>query len=135
MPKHHEELSQVLLRKAKADEATLDAVISLPPQMDEIFGFHAQQAAEKALKALLAHCGVGFPRTHNLKDLMDMAGDAGYPLPADLSDLDKLTPYGTLARYEEGDPTRPLDRKVTRDLIRKVLAWSETSMKDKKDRA
>jgi HEPN domain-containing protein len=43
--------------------------------------FHAQQAVEKSLKAVLVHRGIGFPRTHNLGVLMDL-------LPADCSPPD-----------------------------------------------
>jgi hypothetical protein len=35
----------------------------------EIFGFHVQQAVEKALKACLCILGVPFPRTHDLDEL------------------------------------------------------------------
>ncbi len=39
---------------------------------DEILGFHAQQAAEKMLKAVLACQGIEFPFTHRLADLIDL---------------------------------------------------------------
>ena len=34
--------------------------------------FHAQQAAEKALKALLVQLGIAVPKTHNLQGLVDL---------------------------------------------------------------
>jgi HEPN domain-containing protein len=34
--------------------------------------FHAQQCAEKYLKAFLVHLGVTFPRTHDLRLLLDL---------------------------------------------------------------
>ncbi|NUM45036.1 MAG: HEPN domain-containing protein [Anaerolineales bacterium] len=34
--------------------------------------FHAQQAAEKSLKAVLIGHGIPFPRTHNLRTLLDL---------------------------------------------------------------
>ena len=37
---------------------------------DEIFGFHAQQAVEKALKAWLTEVGVTYPLTHDLSLLL-----------------------------------------------------------------
>ena len=40
--------------------------------------FHAQQAAEKALKAVLVFRSVPFPKTHNIRTLMDL-------LPEDLN--------------------------------------------------
>ena len=44
---------------------------------DEIFGFHVQQAVEKALKAWLCALGVPFPRTHDLDELGALLEDAG----------------------------------------------------------
>lgn len=42
---------------------------------DEIFGFHAQQAVEKSLKAWIAAIGGTFPLTHDLRLLLfDFAG-------------------------------------------------------------
>lgn len=34
--------------------------------------FHAQQAVEKSLKAVLISRGIDFPRTHNLRMLIDV---------------------------------------------------------------
>lgn len=39
---------------------------------DEIFGFHAQQAAEKALRAWLAVLDAEYPRTHDLSMLISL---------------------------------------------------------------
>lgn len=61
----------LLLRKAQEDA---DAVKKLVPDTDiadSVVGFHAQQAAEKALKAVLAASGDDFPWTHDLRHLMD----------------------------------------------------------------
>ncbi|MGD0229606.1 MAG: HEPN domain-containing protein [Syntrophorhabdales bacterium] len=63
---------------------------------DETFGFHCQQAAEKLLKAILSSYDIDFARTRNLRFLMDLLADTGHRLPDEFSDLDTLTPYGTL---------------------------------------
>lgn len=47
------EAACLLLRKAAEGEALLDEVIDSPRVTNAVFGFHAQQAAEKLLKALL----------------------------------------------------------------------------------
>jgi hypothetical protein len=44
----------------------------------EIFGFHVQQAVEKALKAWLCLLGLAFPRTH---DLDQLAAPLAAPFP------------------------------------------------------
>jgi HEPN domain-containing protein len=47
------ERAELLLAKSKDDETLLEEIISNEKVRDEIIGFHAQQAAEKLLKALL----------------------------------------------------------------------------------
>jgi HEPN domain-containing protein len=126
--KRLKERSEILLSKARHDENLLDAVISNAMVADEIFGFHAQQAVEKLLKALLTRLDVPFKRTHNLRVLMDLLESKGSGLAVEFSEIDKLTPYGTLARYEEGDFSAPLDRKRTRETIRKLREWIESEM-------
>ena len=86
----------------------MDEVLASDRVSDEIIGFHRQQAAEKLLKALLSDLGGRFQRTHNLRVLVDLVADAGHALPARLSDLDTLTPYGTLFRYEHAPSDKPL---------------------------
>jgi HEPN domain-containing protein len=62
---------EVLLRKARQDELVLQKLLSDLEVDDDTLGFHAQQAAEKLLKALLACRGVDYPRTHNLRVLIE----------------------------------------------------------------
>ncbi len=60
--------------------------------------FHAQQCAEKYLKALLTSHAVAFERTHNLRRLLDLCAiEAG--LEGELPDLEELIPYAVEARY------------------------------------
>ena len=66
---------------------------------DEIFGFHAQQAVEKALKAWLAYLGVTFPKTHDLKWLIDLLGETGIPTEPMQSFVD-LNAFAVQYRYE-----------------------------------
>jgi len=119
------EQAQIFLRKAQQDEDLLDVIFTSTKVSDEIFGFHCQQAAEKLFKALLSFLGVPFKRTHNLRTLMDLLEDAKHPLPSDLSDIDFLTPFGTVIRYEEPDMDLKLNRKSTRKKIRDLRVWVE----------
>lgn len=111
------EQALLLLRKAREDEDLLLEILNSERVSDEIFGFHCQQAAEKLLKALLADFGVDFPRTHNLRLLMDLLGDTGFHLPDELVNLDFLTPYGTLFRYENLPSRSQLDRPAFLKMI------------------
>src|SRR5919109_3562814 len=55
--------------------------------------FHAQQAVEKALKAVLIHAAVDFPFTHDLEELLDTFTEAGIVVPPDFLEVGSLTPY------------------------------------------
>ena len=118
----------LLVKKAADDEALLDEILSSRQVSDEIFGFHCQQATEKLLKALLSLVNVGYPRTHNLRLLMDLLADAGHPLPEDFSELDILTPYGTLFRYEDLPVEFELDRKTQYELDKSLHVLVENKL-------
>jgi HEPN domain-containing protein len=90
-----------LAREDLAVARTLDANEGISNAQS---GFHAQQAVEKALKAVLAKHGVEFPYTHNIGLLMRLCEDQGYELPAQLLESDRLTPYAAAIRYGLGDP-------------------------------
>ncbi len=122
--RQHEQ-AMLLVKKAADDEALLAEILSSSHVSDEIFGFHCQQAAEKLLKALLSQAGIGYPRTHNLRLLMDLLADSGQPLPTDLAELDILTPYGTLFRYEDLPAEVELDRETLYKLVRSLHEFVE----------
>ncbi|MBI4326169.1 MAG: HEPN domain-containing protein [Chloroflexi bacterium] len=119
----------MLLRKAAADEVLVDKVLADSDVADELVGYHSQQAVEKLLKARLAHLGVYYPKTHNLQTLVELLEDEGKPLPADLADLDLLTPYATIYRYEDPPQAGRFDRKTAREFIRRLHVWVEAELK------
>ena len=97
--KLHEQ-ALLYFKKALEDENLIDEVIDSEKVSDEIFGFHCQQAAEKLLKAVASEMGIRFRKTHDLRELLDLLSDHGNPIPSHLIDIDQLTPYGTLFRYD-----------------------------------
>ncbi len=60
------EVAGLLLRKAASDLLAARALARDTDQQDDVVGFHAQQAVEKSLKAVLAVRGFEIPRTHDL---------------------------------------------------------------------
>jgi HEPN domain-containing protein len=62
-------------------------------------GFHAQQAAEKFLKAYLVAHQVDFPKTHDLGRLLDLVASVDGALATALSAAVQLTDYGVDVRY------------------------------------
>ncbi len=64
----------------------------------ELLCSHAQQAAEKAIKGVLSHEGVDFPRTHAIELLVGRL-PPGLRRACELRDAHELTPYAGVARY------------------------------------
>lgn len=69
--------ARLLLEMADKDLRALKGMIDPQIFAEEIFGFHVQQAAEKALKAWVALCGMDVPRTHLLSVLLDQLEQRG----------------------------------------------------------
>ncbi|MHB9028310.1 MAG: HEPN domain-containing protein [Candidatus Latescibacterota bacterium] len=61
--------------------------------------FHAQQAAEKALKAVLLYYKVDFPPVHDIQQLLRSLEKAGITFPYDVQGAEILTPYAVETRY------------------------------------
>jgi HEPN domain-containing protein len=124
------EQARVLFRKGCQDLALVEEVLTSPQVDDEIIGFHCQQAAEKLLKAVLSNRSIAFYRTRNLRQLMDVLADAGSAVPADLADLDTLTPFGTTFRYDMLPVVHDFDRQKVRNMVARLRTWVEQNLAD-----
>ncbi len=67
-----------------------------------LVAYHAQQCAEKYLKAYLVHRGVDFPYTHNITLLLELCQPSA-EWSADLQEADTLTRFSVRARYPGED--------------------------------
>lgn len=97
------------IKKAENDfrnaEHTLTLEVDCP--FDTVC-FHAQQCAEKYLKALLVSLSVDFPKTHDLRLLMQLV-TGKFTLGIEISDMLVLNRYSIEARYP-GD-WEPINRE------------------------
>ncbi len=114
------------LRFAREDAALATRLATDTDVPPRIVCWHAQQAAEKALKAALASRGTSFPRTHNLvalRALLDVQTARGL----DIHDLAELTAWGAEARYpgEWEEPSREDARQAAAAAERAVGAVAE----------
>lgn len=75
------------------------ATVTLPEVYLEDLCFDAQQAAEKAIKAVLLARGVDFPPIHDLARLLTILGQAGEPIPPAIADAARLTRFAVTTRY------------------------------------
>ena len=114
----------VLARKAAADAVAVREVVGNPEITDEIVGFHAQQAIEKWLKALMASRGMDEARIHDIGRLLQLLENDGAKLPDNAGSLDDLTIYAVPMRYDELLDAEPLDREATVRLIDEVERWA-----------
>jgi len=79
---------------AKASIASETDVVYL-----EDLCFDAQQAAEKAIKAVLIHINVRFPYIHDLAQLLALIEQAGEYVPASVGRAAALSDYAVETRY------------------------------------
>lgn len=105
---------------ATAHEHLRTTTLDVSPR---ICAFHAQQACEHAVKAVLAHLEIDFPWTHDLTHLAKLVPDelSG----TELADVGALTPFAVSDRYP---PVRDLDRAVVDEathVAQGVVKWAD----------
>jgi HEPN domain-containing protein len=101
------------LEKADADLAVAEYLVSSDRPYFGAVGFHAQQAAEKYLKAFLVFHQVEFPKTHDLDKLLDLAAAVAESLSQSLRDATALSVYGVETRYPTDLPDLTLSQAKT----------------------
>ena len=82
--------------------------------------FHAQQAAEKAVKATLLMQNVRFPYTHDIAALLRLAAESGLTIPADVQQSEALSAYAIAGRYPGVVET------ITPEEYQEAVRWAET---------
>ena len=96
-----------------------------PDVLRNQLAFHAQQAAEKAIKAVLIERAVRFPRTHDLETLTELVRLAKLPWPFGADEVEALTPYAVEIRYPGGfaEVTKQ-ELEGAIGAAEKVIAWA-----------
>lgn len=122
------DLAKLYLEKAYDDEVAATALVQMAEVADSIVGFHAQQAIEKCLKAVLAIHEVRVRKTHDLASLGAQVLELGIALPPTLDDALELTPYSVLERYPLGGELEALDRQGALELVRQFRDWALSNL-------
>ena len=111
--------ARVIYRAAERDVLTLRSMTADAPV--ESFGFHVQQAAEKAFKGWLALLGETYPLTHSIETLLDLLADKGAAVES-FRNLVDYTPYAVEFRYVGVDSdAEPIDREGAIALVEALL--------------
>lgn len=84
--------------------------------------FDAQQAAEKALKAICVHLGIEFQKAHSLVYLIDLIEKDGLVVSERLKEVDVLTRYAVETRYPGlGEEVKETEYQNAVELARRVM--------------
>jgi len=115
------ELVRQWLEKADQDLKAAEVLLSGDHPLLYPSCFHSQQAAEKYIKAYLTWHQVEFPKTHDLSELLELAGRVNKDLAICLEDVTLLNPYGVEVRYP-GDMLQPTleEAKEALDMMKLV---------------
>jgi HEPN domain-containing protein len=99
------------------------------PEIDDAaVGFHAQQAIEKWLKAVIAANGPRPEWGHDLGLLLESLDGVGVVAPPGADWLDELTVYAVSMRYEDLLDVEPLDRDAVLSLVAAVGDWAAAAI-------
>ena len=115
------EYAELLLKHATSDLRAFRVLIADDDMLDDVVGFHAQQAVEKAVKVALVVADIDFPRSHDLRELTDIAADSGIAVPETVREARWLTPWAAQLRY---DMVEPLDRDAALAVAAEAVEWA-----------
>ena len=113
------------VNKAEEDYRLMEAAGGLDPPAYDGGCFHAQQAAEKYLKAVLAERVIPFPKVHDLTRLLDLIDPANNELTAMRADLDALSRLSTQVRYPgfSADSDKAKEARGIAAAVRRICRW------------
>lgn len=100
-PGHEEALRA--LRMADRDIVAFRKMKDDPDFHFAITCFHAQQAIEKCMKAVMFERGIVFSPIHDLARLALSLQESGVVVPCTVDELRKLNPFAVTFRYDDTD--------------------------------
>ena len=112
--------ARMMLALAHEDLKALKGMKNSDTFSDGIFGFHAQQASEKALKAWLSHLKQEYPKAHDISLLINLLSVCGERMNA-YWPLVEYNIYAVQARYEFIAENEPFQRSQVIKQIEHLL--------------
>ena len=89
--------------------------------------FHTQQAAEKAIKALLIKYRVDFPYVHDIAQLLTLLEHTGHDIPGFVREAERLTQFAVFTRYPGMAPAvKQEEHRVSVMIAEQVVRWAES---------
>lgn len=97
----------------------------------EDLAFDAQQAIEKAIKAVLVLEQIDFPRTHDIGELLGLLAGAQMAFPESVQRADRLTDYATAARYPgHSNQVTEVEYREAVGLAEQFVRWAEKLIRE-----
>jgi len=124
---------QEWLNRAKSNLVRAKEDIRLSGVFLEDLCFDAQQAAEKAIKAVLIRRNIQFPYVHDLMALLALIEKEGESLPEPVKQAGRLTRFAVVTRYpglEEPVTREEYERAVI--IAEAVVQWAGKQVKKSK---
>jgi len=114
------------VQRARSDLQLARVALRARGVLPEDACFHAQQCAEKALKALLLQRKIDFPKTHVIEVLLDLLKVSGLTIPESIDEAFELSDYAVQTRYPgEWEPVTKAEARQAIERAALVLAWVE----------
>jgi len=114
------------LNRAHSSLAQARSGATIPDIYLEDLCFDAEQAAEKAIKAVLIHLDVSFPYVHDLARLLALAEEAGREVPVPVRQAARLTRYAVVTRYPGlSEPVVREEYEEAVSIASEVVRWAE----------
>lgn len=113
--------SSLFMAKKESDEVYLEDLC-----------YQAQQAVEKAIKAIFVKRNIEFPYTHDISQLLSLVENMDLDVPESIMEAEELTPFATIIRYPGVAP--PIEREKYLELIiiaERVVHWAENVILNK----
>ncbi len=111
---------------SRAQSNLLHAKARTPGVYLEDLCFDAQQAAEKALKAVLVKREVRFPYVHDLATLITLVQQTGEEVPPAVREAGRLTRFAVIARYPAvAEPVTDEDYQRALSIAEAVVEWAK----------
>lgn len=119
---------QEWLRRAKSNLTLVSQ-----PKLEQVYWedlcFEAQQAAEKAIKAVLVLKGIRFRFVHDIAELLTLLEQNKMPVPEVVRAAAALTDYSVEARYP--GPFEPVTENEFTEALhiaKAVVSWAESQI-------
>jgi HEPN domain-containing protein len=118
------------LLHAESDLSYAKLGLTEPAILRNQVAFHAEQAAEKALKAVLVYAAVEFPKTHDLQALLLLIRNSGISVQSEIEQASALTQFAVEARYPgDIEPITQEEAAQAIEVAERAVAWARIQIR------